>query len=400
MNNKEVLFDTQQTNVKHLAKAEETKGALKSQLDEDKLMRSVLANDKQTIEQGRLLGEMLNLGIHSFTPEITFSQIVKNYQAAQNLYGEKLLRFLSGYDPQYLKRNINIPEFQRELQIAITKQIESLKETGLLNQSGSITDTGITIASYLMYIDELDHLIPKGIHGERIHKRTSQHGDPLHTRIYHKGDRYKDIDIKASITAAIRRRHRMISIDDLYTSKRQSKGSIYVIYGLDASGSMKGEKIGVAKKAGIALAHTAILQRDKVGLITFGTNIKETVAPTTDLHKLIRSIACVTASKQTDFPNMIKKAIEMFPITTATKHLILLTDALPTIGVHPEEETLKSIAQAMAQGITTSLIGIKLNTKGRAFAQRIIEVGKGRLFHVKNLDTIDRLIIEDYHTLW
>ena len=96
---------------------------------------------------------------------------------------------------------------------------------------------------------------------------------------------------------------------------------------------------------------------------------------------------------------MIEKATELFARGNVTKHLILLTDALPTIGKKPEEEALKYIAIAAAGGITVSIIGINLDSKGKELAQQMVDVGGGRLFAVKGSDQIDRLIIEDYEAL-
>ncbi|MBI4449416.1 VWA domain-containing protein [Candidatus Woesearchaeota archaeon] len=362
-------------------------------------MKSVLQNDKQKIDHGKLLAEMLNQGIKSFTPDMMFSQIVKNYQMAEQVYGESMLRLLSGYDPSYLKRNINIPEFQRELAAAIEHNVKALRDEGLMDGHGGITERGENLAAFLMYVEELDHLTPKGAFGERLHKKTAHYGDRGEVRVFRKGDRYKDVDVPASIHTALRRGHTTVHVNDLKTSDRQSKGKICVIYGLDASGSMKGTKLELAKKAGIALAHKAISNRDSVGLIVFGSEVKEALAPTRDIKTLLREIALVQASRQTDFAAMIEKATELFPGENATKHLVLLTDALPTMGKKPEEEALQHIATAAAAGITTSLIGINLDSKGRELAQQMVDIGRGRLFAVKGSQAIDRLIIEDYEAL-
>ena len=399
MSSAAVLFDLGDTQVQRLGRGQEEKGSLKSQDEEDKLMRSVLQNDKQKIDQGLLLGEMMSQGIKSFTPDMMYSQIVKNYQMAESVYGEKLLRLISGYDPSYLKRNVKIPEFQRELQIAIAKNIVSLQDEELLDDKGEITDSGVSLASFLLYVEELDNITPKGYFGERIHKKASTAGDREATRKFRKGDRFKDVDMSATIKAALRHGHVSVDGDDLRASDRQSKGAISVIYGLDASGSMKGDKLELAKKAGVALAHKAISNRDKVGLIVFGSDIKEAIAPTLDIKLLLRELVKVRASRQTDFVGLIRKSIELFPRGDLTKHLVLLTDALPTVGDHPEDEALEAVSSAAGAKITISMIGINLDSKGRDFAQRLVEIGGGRLFAVKGAQNIDRLIIEDYQAL-
>ena len=57
-----------------------------------------------------------------------FKELVSNYKNAKKLYGETLIRELSGYDPRYVDKNVKIPEFQRELQKKLKDKAEELKE--------------------------------------------------------------------------------------------------------------------------------------------------------------------------------------------------------------------------------------------------------------------------------
>ena len=58
---------------------EENEGKLESQSEEDKLMKSVLENDKTDIEDGQVLTDSINQGLGSFTPDMMFDQLVKDY---------------------------------------------------------------------------------------------------------------------------------------------------------------------------------------------------------------------------------------------------------------------------------------------------------------------------------
>jgi len=393
-----VAFDIQ-PEVEKLTAGEEIKGSLASQFEEDKLAKSVLQADETKIEEGQILAEAFNQGIMSFHPDMIYSNIVKNYQMAENLYGEKLLRLISSYHPDALRRNIKIPEFQKELRQNIKRKIDEMKEEGVLDGEGVITDEGLFLASIVMYTEELDRIEPRGTVGEYVHKKISHYGEKQDVRDFKKGDRYKDIGIRKSIKKAIRRGHSTIESHDLVTFERGSKGQVFVIYCLDASGSMKGKKITMAKKAGIALAYKAISNNDKVGLISFGTKVKEAVAPTDDFISLLKKIVSVRASKETDFTMMLRKAVELFPPGKVTKHLVVLTDALPTVGDKPEDEALEAISFARANGITISLIGINLDSRGEKFAERLIAIGEGRLYSMRNADNVDSVVLEDYYSV-
>jgi len=392
-----IYFDMRQQ-IHERDEIEEFAGKLSFQKEEDKLMHSVLENDKETIEKGKLIMDSINQGLNSFTPDLIYQQLVKNYMMAEHIFGPSLLKRASGYSPDYIKKNINIPEFQKELRFRIQKNHAKLRDEGFLNNNDGITDKGIKLASLVMYFEELDRLIPTGIFGQKKHKKSSIYGGKDNVRNYKKSDRYRDIAIKKSAKLALRRGHKKLEEKDLQVFERQSKGQSYIVYALDASGSMKGAKIDACKRAGIALAYKAIEEKDKVGLIVFGSEIKIIVEPTLDFSYLLKNITCATASKETDIVATVKKSVDLFPNDNVTKHLVLITDALPTVGDDPEEQTLHEVSIARNKGITLSLIGINLNVKGRKLAEKIVELGEGRLYIVKNLENIDEVVLEDYYT--
>lgn len=381
-----------------LEEAEELSGSLEGGNKEQKLMKSVLENDKEQIDDGKLINDSLNQGISSFTPDILFQQLVKNYSLARKIYGESLLRLATGYNPDYLKRNIGIPEFRKELQQRIQQQYEDLRHEGYVSKDGSFTDHGLQLASLVLYTEELDNLVSHGLLGEKINKKRAIYGAKEETRQFRKGDRYRDIALKRSVKKAIRRGHKTIGHEDLSAFERESKGKAHIVYAIDASGSMKGKKLEASKKAGIALAYKAIAEKDKVGLIVFGADVKESIEPTDDFMRLLKSITRTTASRETDLASTIRKSVELFPPENLTKHLILITDALPTKGDQPERETLEEVAKARSAGITVSLIGIKLDEKGQELGQGITTLGEGRFSVITDTDDADRIVLQDYYS--
>jgi len=401
MNPGVILFDVSSSEIKSFSAIQEARGKLASQEDEDKLMRSVLQNDKKTIDEGRLIKDSLNQGFGSFNPDLMFEELVRNYSMARKIYGDSLIKLLSDYDSSYIKKNINIPEFQRELKKNIKRRIEELKDKDLIDKDHTLTDKAIDLASLVLYKEELDNLIPKGILGEKIHKKVFVYGDKEDIKNHKKLDRYRDLAIRKSLKLAIRRGHSELQESDLKSFERKSRGSIYLVYALDASGSMKGRKIDLCKKAGVALAYKAIEEKDKVGLLVFGSDIKEEISPTEDFLLLLKAMTRIKASKETNIAFTIKKAITLFPNQEVTKHLILLTDAIPTIGKNPEQDTLEAVSLAKANGITLSLVGINLDKKGESLAKKIVEIGEGNLYIIRELENIDKIVLEDYYSfIW
>ncbi|MBI2647025.1 VWA domain-containing protein [Candidatus Woesearchaeota archaeon] len=383
---------------KEISKVEELSGKLAFQELENKFMHSVIENDKQTIDNGKLINGMINQGMSSFTPDLMFEQLIKNYSIAKQIYGDSVIKLVFGYEPDYIRRNIGFPEFQKELKERLSNKVEELKEEGFLDNDYSLTEKGFEFASLILYFEELDKIITKDVIGEKISKKPFIYGEKYSSRLYKKGDRYRDIALKKSVKLAIRRGHDNLCEKDLMVYEKQRKGQAYIVYALDASGSMRGKKIEACKKAGIALAYKAINEKDKVGLIVFGSEIKNVIEPTLDFTRLLKGITKVRASKETNIISTLQKAIELFPSENITKHLILITDAMPTKGETPEKSTLEEASIARSKGITISLIGINLNEKGKKFAEKIVEIGEGRLYIVRNIENIDKIILEDYYS--
>ncbi len=397
-----MVFDSlhpkyEETEVKSAQAIDELSGKLKKDDQYEKLMNSVLEGDKKKIDDGKLILESINHGVGAFTPDLIMESLVKNYEVTKKMFGESIVKRLTSYSPNYIDKNIKIPEFQRELRKNVEENIDKLKEEGLVTKEGQITDEGIFLSAIVMYTEELDNLISKGF-GEKRKKEKENYGEREdHTN--YKKSRYRDLAIRESVKNAIRRGHEEIIKEDIRLFERKSRGKISVIYGLDSSGSMKGEKLSTAKKAGVALAFKAINEKNRVGLIVFGSEIKNFVEPTNDFLRILRSLTTIRASMETNIEKTINKAIDLFPRRKETKHLVLLTDALPTKGSNPEEEALKAASQARDEGITISVIGIKLDDKGHRFAKKVVEIGNGRLYRIKDLKEVDKIILEDYYSL-
>ncbi|MFA4886698.1 MAG: VWA domain-containing protein [Candidatus Nanoarchaeia archaeon] len=324
--------------------------------------------------------------------------LVHDYNAAEKIYGDSFLRAVTGEEAATLKKKLRFPEFQRQLKSQLKEKIQDMKDEGLLDKENNVTDKGLELASLVSTMQELDNLQTKGL-GERKAKKVFRYGDKENVRKYRKGDRYQDLAIKSSIKTALRRGHTSLHPEDLTVYERSDKGKIHLIYALDASGSMKGNKLGLCKKAGIALAYKAIEEKDNVGLIVFGAKVQEVVEPTQDFALFLKALSRVKAKAQTDLAATIQKAIELFPRENVTKHLIIITDAVPTVGDNPEKTTLDYVEQAANQGITVSLIGISLDNESLSFAKKLIDIGKGRLYMLKNLENLDSIVLEDYYGL-
>lgn len=377
--------------------AEELSGKLKKDNRDDKLLHSKINVDQDKIDKAKVLNDAINNNISSFSPDLAFESMVNNYSAAKKIMGPTLIRELTGYDPDYIEKNVKVPEFQRELRDRIKSNIDKLKEQGLLEKDGTISEEGYEFSSLSLLSEELDKLEGQGYIGKKESKKKAHYGERYDTKNYSSGDRYKDITLKQTVKKALRRQHQKILKTDLVVSQRRAKGKIDVIYAIDSSGSMKGEKVRVAKKAGIALSYNAIKNNDNAGLIIFGSTINSEIEPSNDFYTLIKTLNRIKTKGETDIGLCIEHSAKLFKTKGKTKHIVILTDALQTLGKKPEREVMEKASLAANQGITISIIGIGMNKTGESLAKKIVDISKGTLYKVRNIEDTDQIVLDDYY---
>ncbi len=375
---------------------EEDTESQNQQQGSESLSESVLKNEKQAKEQGRIVNELFNQGLSSMQVDSLFSQMVQNPSNAQQIYGETLLRELTGYGGDSLRRNVKIPEFQRELKGRLKTKVRELEDSQILDEKGFLTEKAVEYGAYQLYIDELDSLVAHGIRGEHEHTFASNYGQRDESRPYKKGDSYKNVSVQKTIRKAIRRGDTQLQPEHLVVSQRQSKGEITMIYAIDSSGSMRGKKIQMAKKAGVALAYKASMKKDKVGLLVFAQTIQHTVAPTTNFSEIVESLTKIRVEKQTDIALAIKESFMVFGTTPGSKHLLILTDAQATVGKDPFKDALEQAEFAKSHDITISIVGVGIEKDVETFALELTVKTGGKLYNVSNLDDMDAIILQDY----
>lgn len=362
-------------------------------------MHSVLEHDDQDIKDGRLLAESFDNNLSSFQPDLLFEQLCKNYKQAKKLFGETLIRELTGYDGDFVDKNVNIPEFREDLKQRIHERVDELRAKKVLDEDGRVTEQGIRLASLVRYTEELERITNKG-YGEE-HKERGAYGERGAEEPYAR-HRFGDIDFRASVRKAARRGHKKIIREDLVATERKERANVTIIYAVDASGSMRGGKLTMAKRAGVALAYQAIADKNLVGLIVFTSKIERMLSPSLDFLRILDALTSVRAGLETDIALTIEEAIRLFGHERGTKHLVLLTDALPTRtskGKAPQRRVLEAVSAARQERITISLVGINLDEEGERLARRMTEVGDGKLYLAKHAEEIDGIILEDYAKL-
>ncbi len=381
--------------VEKTSKGDELDGNLASDPEEDRLAHTIMEVDKQQIDDGMLVDEAFNQNLKSFLPDMMFKDLVSDFKNAEKLYGQTLIRELSGYDPNFIDKNKKIPEFQRELKKRIEDKIDELKEHGIVGQRGGFSPDAINAAALFLIDEEFkENKFNTSQFGEAVHRASKLHGEKSTVRPYTKQDTYRDIALKHSISKSIRRGHDTIYADDLIAYDREARQEVNIIYALDTSGSMKGEKLRLAKRAGVALAHRAIRDQNKVGLVLFGSNIEKTVPLTKDFFTFVRPLTTSSPGQETNIALAIKQATRLLQDAKGIKHIVVLTD-----GLHTTDHVLsvlETVAIATQEEVSISIVGIGLDQQGHNLATKIVDISDGRLFEVNAADEVGGVVIADY----
>ena len=376
------------------------RSSLKERKREEKIeveSKKGIGEKKEKTEEKNVIapiGEAIDNGVTNINPDIFYSNLVSNYERARKLYGKRLLRLITGYDPKSIEINLQLKEFREELKNSIYRNVKRLQEEGVLDKQYGITaKTARLIASQLLEeeLEKLARIAREGIQGKK-----PGYGEEKDLIMYKPGIPYRSLSSRATIKTTARRMHRAIHIEDLRYKERKEQKGLELVIVLDTSASMKGEKIRNAKKAGIALTHIAINDGNKVGLVLFSSTSRKKIKPTKNEQEIVESIVRIHPMGQTNMQEAIRDSISLFHRGKTSKHIILITDALPNVGEKPLEQVLRAINTARERGISISIIGIMLNKEGIRTAEIIARNGAGRFYDLRDANKLDIVLIRDY----
>ena len=386
--------------VESFDEADQLDGKMDSDFDDEHLAHSVVDVDMDDIDEGMLVDAAFNNNKGSFMPDMMFKDMVRNFKNAEKLYGQTFIRQVSGYDPRYIQNNIKVPEFQKELQKNLETKAKELVDKGLMKKGGKFTDEALLTAALFLIEEEFEKTEGKTSDiGEQVHFAADTLGERSTTRPFRKGDAFRSVSMKKTMNKALRRGRKNIIPEDLESFQHEARQQLNVVYALDTSGSMKGKKLSLAKKAGVALAHRALRDRNKVGLILFDQELNEKVNLTGDLLQLVRPLADTMPGYETDIALAIHESIELLRDAKGLKHIVLLTDGVHTTSKRGKKAVIGQVLQAAQQDITITIVGIHLDEEGIELAREIVDASNGKLLMANSPDEVGGLVIADYMSL-
>lgn len=330
---------------------------------------------------------MVNHGVQALDSAHIARMLINNLQSALDLFGKSTILELTGMGEPDLKRREHQFAHLSELQAKVDQKIEQLKEDGMVDAEGNVTDKGMELA-----IEEALKFegFSSGDHATPDYGRDVIVG----LRSKFKGS-YKDISLRATFRKAMLNGHRTPKREDWSGYEKRKGERVDFLFMIDSSGSMKGSKIDACKKAALSLADRCRRNGDRLAVISFSDKV-EIVSPLDqDPRDLAVGVMRVMPSGTTDIAKALETAQEVLSQGGRSRHAILITDALPTQGDKPIVDALDQAEGLSSQGITLSVVGIGLDAEGESTARELAGIGKGKFYQVSAADQIrDHVLID------
>ena len=135
-----------------------------------------------------------------------------------------------------------------------------------------------------------------------------------------------------------------------------------IIFVLDKSGSMKGEKIEQAKGA-LKFCVNSLNKGDRFGIIIFSTDVEEfdsslLKADKANVEKAVKFIDGIDALGGTNIDGALQMALKKESASGRPQMIVFLTDGLPTVGERNVDTILKNVEKAGNGSIRTFTFGV------------------------------------------
>ncbi len=134
-----------------------------------------------------------------------------------------------------------------------------------------------------------------------------------------------------------------------------------ILFILDTSGSMEGEKISQAREA-LSYCMNRLGPRDRFNIVTFSTEIRffrEEMAPAPQHRKdALEFIRALEAGGGTNINEALLQALGMQFGEEGPRSIVFLTDGLPTVGVTDAGEIVRNVSEKNRAGIKIFTFGV------------------------------------------
>ncbi len=183
---------------------------------------------------------------------------------------------------------------------------------------------------------------------------------------------------------------------DKKNTERREAPSLGLLLLIDASGSMRGQKIRLAQVAAVKAAET-LHPEDQVGVVAFNDGVIEVVplGPAADLDFVRSQVSRIRAGGNTDFRVALEAARDVFAAEKLQiKHCILLSDGFSTTG-----GAFSKLARELRDaGVTVSTVGVGVEADIEALSN-IAAAGGGKYQGAPDIAEVPQIFVVEAERL-
>ncbi len=338
---------------------------------------------------------MANRGTKGVSAKFFAKKIVENYKEAIASFDPELLEGLTGMRLVQLGELKNRPDSIRMVEQSIDSTLKSMRDDGLIDGDG-LTDSALDVIAFDLVDDELRVLGKLGYGEHRAHEKGGS-VFPIEPKPFEKGMSYRSISPRKSVAKAVRRGHSSVEACDLVAWEKGKNTSVDFVFALDSSGSMRGKKIDACKRAAIGLAFVSLHEGDRTSVLSFNKKSHRVVSFGESLFSFSKNVASLAPTGTTDLGLGLREARNLLLSSGLKnrKHIILITDGIPTEGKKPLEAALEEAYACKEAEVSVSVIGIGVDKDGEKNGRAIALIGEGQFYQVADVEKINEAVLSD-----
>ncbi len=171
-----------------------------------------------------------------------------------------------------------------------------------------------------------------------------------------------------------------------------------LIFTVDVSGSMAREdRLELVKRA-LQLLIDQLDERDRIGLVVYGTNGQVLLEPTGDHEAIRRAIDRLTPDGSTNAEEGLVLAYRLagrYYRRGEINRVILCSDGVANVGRTGPESILRSIGEAARRGIELTTVGFGMGNYNDVLMEQLADRGNGHYAYVDSLAEARKVFVEN-----
>ena len=183
---------------------------------------------------------------------------------------------------------------------------------------------------------------------------------------------------------------------EVSAAARKAANLVFVI---DVSGSMDADnRLGLVKRS-LRLLVDQLEESDKVGIVTYGSNAREVLQPTSAYKRdeILRIIDSLSTEGATNAEAGLRVGYQMAERNFrpgAVNRVVLCSDGVANVGVTGPQGILATVAAEVKKGITISTVGVGMGNYNDVLMEQLADKGDGNYHYVDRLDEARRVFVD------